>query len=73
MFAENLNRILKEKSISHYRLAQITGIGHDSMSLYRNGKREPKHENLIKIADALCVSVDKLIRGANDDRMPSRV
>ena len=61
MFSDNLNRILKKRGISHYRLAILTGIGHDSMSLYRNGKRTPQLENLKKIAKALCVPVDELI------------
>ena len=61
MFSDNLNRILKEKGMSHYRLAQITEIGHDSMSLYRNGKRKPQIHNLKKIADALNVKIDDLL------------
>ena len=63
MFAENLNRILNEQCMTHYRLAQLTGITHSAMSLYRNGKRKPHFDNLKKIADALNVSADELIKG----------
>ena len=62
MFSNNLNRILKQRGITHYRLSQITNIGHDSMSLYRNGKRQPQLANLKKIADALNVSIDELLK-----------
>ena len=62
MFSENLNRILKEKQITHYRLAKIAGITHPTMSLYRNAKRMPGIVNLKKIAEALSVSTDELIK-----------
>ena len=62
MFSANLNRILKEKEMTHYRLAVNTGIGHDSISLYRNNKRQPTVDTLKKIAKALGVKVDELIK-----------
>ena len=60
MFSDNLNRILHEQGMTHYRLAQITGITHSAMSLYRNAKRKPHFDNLKKIASALNVAVDEL-------------
>ena len=65
MFSDNLNRILEKQGITHYRLAQLTGITHSAMSLYRNGKREPNLKNLTKIATALNVPVDELLKGEN--------
>ena len=62
MFSENLNRIINEQGMTHYRLAQITGITHSAMSLYRNGKRKPHFDNLKKIANALNVSLDELTK-----------
>ena len=66
MFSENLNRILNEQGMTHYRLAQITGITHSAMSLYRNDKRKPHFDNLKKIANALNVLVDELTKENKD-------
>ena len=57
-----LNQLLDKKQMTHYRLAILTGIGHDSMSLYRNGKRTPKAETIKKIAETLGVTIDELMK-----------
>ncbi len=60
--AKQLNYYLERRRMTGYRLAKITGIGHDSMSHYRNGKVMPKTPNLIKIAKALNITVDELLK-----------
>ena len=62
MFADNLNRILEEKQMTHYRLAILIGMGHDSMSLYRNDKRTPHVQTIKKIAETLGVTIDELMK-----------
>ena len=43
-----------------YKLAASTGISQGLISDYKSGKKEPTLQNLIKIADALDVSLDCL-------------
>ena len=71
MFCENLTKILKERSISQYRLSRDTLVSQGALSDYLSGKREPSAKNLQKIAEYLNVSVDFLLgRNASDDGDP---
>ncbi|GHV42697.1 hypothetical protein FACS189490_12230 [Clostridia bacterium] len=61
MFAENFNRILKERSITPYRVAKGTGINQGTIGRYANGTNTPEGNNLLKISEYLNVSVDELL------------
>ena len=51
---------LKEKGISVYRLSKLTGISHQTLSSLKTGKsKSPSFELMVKIADALDISLDE--------------
>ena len=66
MFAEILVQILQDKQLKPYHVAKATGISAGLMSDYVNNKKQPTLSNLIKIADYLDVSVDKLLGRENE-------
>lgn len=49
---------LKQKEMSIYRLSKITGIPENTLYGYKNNGVEPSFSNMVKIADALDVSLD---------------
>jgi len=52
----------KQKGWSQERLAQEAGISYNTLiKVERNGIKNPKIETVIKLADALNVSLDKLV------------
>lgn len=61
MFADNLKRIRKEKSLSQVQLAEKLCCSQNEISRWENGL-EPSIPNLIRIADALECTVDALVR-----------
>ena len=60
IFAERLKELRQEKDISQETLAKELGVGNGTISLWENGKREPKLSNLILIAEYFGVSIDYL-------------
>lgn len=52
-----LEKVLKEKNMSIYRLSKITGIRESTIWHYKSGT-EPSFKNMCKIANALDVSLD---------------
>ncbi|MCL2697915.1 MAG: helix-turn-helix domain-containing protein [Oscillospiraceae bacterium] len=61
MFNERFVHILQERKISTYKLTKDTGISNGLISDWKNKKRTPASENLIKLADYFDVSVDYLL------------
>ena len=58
---ERLKELRKEKNISQYELALITGISQTAYSGYESGKVMPTIEPLIKLADYYHVTLDYLV------------
>ena len=58
---DELAKIRKEKNLSHEKLAALTGLNRSTISLIENKKRTPTILTCLKIADALEVSLGKLI------------
>lgn len=56
-----LKEIRKAKGIKQKELAKELQISQSAISDYENGKLEPSIENLIKMANLLDCTVDKLI------------
>lgn len=56
---KNVKKLLKEKQITVYGLAKITGISDNTLRNYKYGA-EPSFKNVCKIADALGVTTDDL-------------
>lgn len=58
---KNLKALRKAKGISQQKLAESIGVSQQAINQYENDKVEPDLENLIRLSDALEVSVDILI------------
>ena len=50
---------LDKQSMSVYRLSKLTGIPNPTIFSYKNNGVEPTFSNMVKIADALGVSLDE--------------
>lgn len=57
---KQVEKILKEKNISIYRLSKMTSIPDNTLRSYRLKGSEPSFKNACKIADALNISLDEL-------------
>ncbi|WP_442916575.1 helix-turn-helix domain-containing protein [Limosilactobacillus sp. c10Ua_36] len=53
-----IQKELKRQGMSAYRLSKITGLSQNTLQNYKNG-HEPSFSNVVKIADALGVSLDE--------------
>lgn len=62
-FRENLSKLRKLKNLSQRDLAEKIDASAQSVCYYECGGREPKVSTLIRLAEALDVSVDELICG----------
>lgn len=62
MHLKNLPKIRKQKGWSQEKLAQEAGISYNTLiKIERSGIENPKIETVIKLADALKVSIDELV------------
>lgn len=62
----NLKAIRINRRMTQARLAEITGISRININRYENQEINPRLESVIKIARALGVTVDELIRPEPD-------
>ena len=62
-----LRELRKEKNITMKKIGEIIGVSESAVSQYENGKRQPDHETLTKLADFFEVSIDYIL-GRTDDR-----
>jgi transcriptional regulator with XRE-family HTH domain len=60
--AANLSRLLDERGMTRYRLAQLTGENQSTLHDIIHGARLPKIGILARIAEALEVTIDDLVR-----------
>lgn len=58
---QRLREIRKSANVTMKSLGQHCGVSESTISLYENGKHEPDHETLKKIADYFNVSIDYLL------------
>ena len=54
---ESIKQILKKQGVSQKKLCELTKIKAPAMSKYLNGNASPRTEILVKISDALNVSL----------------
>ena len=59
-FPEHLKSIRESKKLSQTDLAKKTGLKPSAISHFETGQRKPSFDNLVKLADALSVSMDYL-------------
>lgn len=67
MLWKSIQTQLDKKHITVYRLAKLTGIPNNTLYEYKNNDVQPTFNNMIKIADALDVSLD-IFRKGDDDK-----
>ena len=60
---ERIRAARAEKKLTQKELAQQVGIPYQTLQFWENGKRNPKIDNLQRVADALDVDVNWLLRG----------
>uniref|UniRef100_UPI003F68BC8F helix-turn-helix domain-containing protein n=1 Tax=Streptococcus pluranimalium TaxID=82348 RepID=UPI003F68BC8F len=56
---EKLERILNEKGLNMNQLEKMTGLHRSYFSQLKNGKEYLSWPNMVKIADALDISLDE--------------
>jgi len=59
-FAERLRQLRSERNITQVRLAQVLGVSPRVYNRWENGDAAPHFDTVVKIADALQVSLDEL-------------
>ena len=55
-------RLLNERALIPYAVANITKIPNSTFSDWKSGKNKPKEDKLIKIAECLGVPLEELIK-----------
>ena len=60
-FCNKLRILRKERNLTQKELSDLLGLSINSYSQYELGNTEPKYDNLIKLADFFCVSIDYLV------------
>lgn len=60
-FAKNLRKYRKQKKYSQTELAKHIHYGYTAIANYESGRNEPSIDVLIKLANALDVTVDELV------------
>lgn len=65
-FAMNLKKLMIEREMTAADISRKTGITQAALSRYINGKRIPKINSVIKIAKALNVPIELLLKGVDE-------
>lgn len=60
-FKENLKNHRLGKSMTQDALAKKTGLTPEWISHFETGRRKPSLNNLVKLADALQITLDELV------------
>ena len=68
VFANRLREALKMRGISAAELSRRTGINEGTISNYKAGKYVAKQDNLVRISEALGVSIPFLMGGSGAER-----
>lgn len=61
--AKRIKQFRLDKGISQEELAHRSGLSRTGMGFLETGKRWPRLDTLIKVADGLSISVDELVKG----------
>jgi transcriptional regulator with XRE-family HTH domain len=67
VFADRLRELRSKATKSREELAQASGLARGTIRDYEQGKRKPTLESAAKLADALGVSVDELVKDDGRD------
>ncbi len=66
-FSENLRYWRNARGLSQRQIAKQLGMEHNNYGVYETGKHEPSLRTLVRISNALSVSVDVLLRGTAEE------
>lgn len=61
MFGENIRNLRKKAGYTQQEYAKLLGISASAVGMYEQGRREPDQKLLLKMAETLGVSVDRLL------------
>ena len=64
-FWERTHELIKTRKMSQEKFAQLVGINYNTFRCWKYNNRMPDAESACYIADALDVSVEYLVRGAD--------
>jgi len=67
-FSEILRNVRETRKLSQSELAERAGLQPSAISHFETGKRAPSFENLVRLANALAVSIDFLLGRAEEPR-----
>lgn len=65
-FTMNLKKLMIEREMTAADISRKTGITQAALSRYINDKRNPKINSVIKIAKALNVPIELLMKGVDE-------
>lgn len=65
-FTMNLKKLMIEREMTAADIARKTGMTQATLSRYINGKRIPRINSVIKIAKALNVPIELLMKGVDE-------
>ena len=65
-FTMNLKKLMIERKMTAADIARKTGMTQATLSRYINGKRTPNINSVIKIAKALNVPIELLMKGVDE-------
>lgn len=65
-FQDSLQLLRKQKGISQEKLAEKIGVSRQAVAKWEVGQSYPDMENLIMLSDLFGISIDKLVKGCND-------
>jgi transcriptional regulator with XRE-family HTH domain len=63
--AKRIKELRLDKGISQEELAHRSGLSRTGMGFLETGKRWPRLDTLLKVADGLNISVDELLKGVH--------
>ena len=63
--AKRIKELRLDKGISQEELAHRSGQSRTGMGFLETGKRWPRLDTLLKVADGLNISVDELLKGVH--------
>ncbi len=58
---EIFERLMRERSLTHYAVWKATGVSQSSLSDWKRGKGTPGAASLLKLADFFGITVDELM------------
>ena len=69
-FGKNLCKLRKARKLTQLQLGELIGVQPRLIGRWEQGQGKPHFDYLVKLADALEVSFDQLLRGSDDVAAP---